>query len=209
MIVEAQKRGWGKGYRLELALFATLAALSTFLTLSLLPATSKRMTLVQPAPVFQRLPGFVEAEFLTVVRTSRPFDLKPQSTVGWAAPGTWSGETHLFAATTLGDFLELELPVASKSTRAITVYLSRAGDYATLRLFVNGKQVIPDFDTGPPGRREGPLVVANAGVHELSGKHDVLRLEVVGKGMRSHAPFYQFAIDGVALTAQREAEKIR
>jgi hypothetical protein len=153
---------------------------------------------VAPAPT-----GLIEAEDLAMVAKSRDFSfwLQPSSDF---PDGHWSKDGHMFASNTVeGDWVELQLPDREPGRYAIELFLTKAADYGVVAAIVNGAR-IAQFDLWT---RIGvlPTGALPLGELELSGRGDVLRLEVVGKNPNALAPHYQFAIDGVRLGAAPSA----
>ena len=143
-------------------------------------------------------PGWVDAEDLRVVASSRPFGFWLQGTAAFP-DGRWSKDGHMFASETQpGDWLELELPAVGAGGHLLELSLTRAGDYGIVAVSVNGTQVGEPIDlswyTVQPS---GPIGLGSVA---LRGQQDVLRIEVVGKHPENSAPHAQFGLDGLRLT---------
>jgi hypothetical protein len=152
-----------------------------------------------PLPPPLRIEGAVEAEAMKIVGRAEGVEAVAQ---GGFDPGLWSGDQQLWVrAQQVGDFIELEVPVAEPGPRRLTVYATRSWDYGIVRFLVNGARVGDDvnlFNTaGRAVAATGPIdlgkVVPDAG-------HLVLRIEVVGSHERSAAPGTYFGIDCAVLS---------
>ena len=142
--------------------------------------------------------GWLEAEGLRVLATSRPFTLWLQPTTGFQ-DGRWSKDGHLFASGVhSGDWVELELPAVESGEHRLELFLTKAGDYGIVAVSVNGERVGDPIDLSSYAVL--PTGALDLGRVTLRGQHDVLRLEVVGTNPQSAAPHFQFGIDGIRLT---------
>lgn len=150
-----------------------------------------------PPPPF-KVEGAIECESLKVVGQSEGTTVTPQGGFG---PGLWSGETQLWVqGHKVGDFVEIEIPVADNRPRRLSVYATRSWDYATVRFSVSGKQAGEDADLyNTKGRAvvsTGPLDLGV--VTPVDGKV-VLRAEIVGANKDSEGSRSYFGLDCVVL----------
>ena len=138
---------------------------------------------VYPKPALKREPGAIEAESLKVkARTAGDVPNQDMLPFGDA----WSGGNQLWwVVHEPGARLDLELPVKLAGTYALSAAFTKAGDYGTVQLALDGKplgKAIDLFEPLPAVVHTGdvPLGAAalDAGLHTLS-------ITVAGKNPRS------------------------
>jgi hypothetical protein len=152
----------------------------------------------RPRPAAKPAPGgLIEAEDLPVIAKSREFTFWLQPSTGFPA-GKWSKDGHMFASgTRQGDWVELRLPERESGHYALEIFFTKAADYGILDVYVNEAQ-LGTFDLWS-ARDIVPTGALKLGDVQLSGRKNVLRLEVVGKNKNAAPPFFQFAIDGIRI----------
>jgi arylsulfatase A-like enzyme len=147
---------------------------------------------VNPTPV-----GLIEAEDLPVIAKSREFPFGLQSSSGFTG-GYWSKDGHMFAyGTQQGDWIELRLPEQEPGRYALELFMTKAGDYGIVAVFVNNAR-LGSFDLWSDRGvvPSGALKLENV---ELAGHKNVLRLEIEGKNPNATSPFFLFGIDGIRI----------
>jgi hypothetical protein len=141
--------------------------------------------------------GLIEAEDLPVIAKSREFTFWLQPSTGFPA-GKWSKDGHMFASgTRQGDWVELRLPEQEPGHYALEIFFTKAADYGIVAVYVNEAQ-LGTFDLWS-AREIVPSGAMKLGDVQLSGRKNVLRVEVVGKNPNASPPFFQFAIDGIRI----------
>ena len=146
-----------------------------------------------PAP----LPGALEGEQLNILRCTqgRP---QPQEMSGWG--DGWSQDAQLWwTEAQPGDRLELELPVEKPGDYRLVVQLTKARDYGTVQLWLNGAKLGEPIDLyNAQVIPSGPM---DLGTHELSAGRHVLAVEIVGANPHA-VPAYRFGLDYVRLVPE-------
>jgi len=146
-----------------------------------------------------KIPGAIECEKMKVAAKSP--DLAVETQQSNALPnGQWSGGTQLFLrGKKVGDFVELEFPVAAAGPQKVTLYGTQSYDYGILRFSVNGKAAAKDYDAySKESKAWGPV---DLGVFEPKDGRMVLRAEVVGASPESRGTKSYFGLDCVVLSA--------
>jgi hypothetical protein len=141
--------------------------------------------------------GLLEAENLPVLGKLHAFP-RPQPMSYWTRPGRrWSQDWQLFCpCSRTGAYVELEVTVPATAEYRLDVYFTRASDYGTVRVFVDGKPVGGTFAgfypvVGPAGKVALGRVDLRRGAHRL-------RFTVVGRSGK--ATGYNMGIDCLELT---------
>lgn len=147
------------------------------------------------APPMQ-VPGALEAESLTVAASSPGISVGPQR----LGAERWSDATHLWVqAQSIGDFVELTLPVPEPGRYRVIAYFTTSYDYGIVQPFVNGEPAGEPLDTfNTDGRAVIPTGPVPLGEFSLEGTA-TLRLEVTGANPGSAAPHHFFGLDCVVL----------
>ena len=141
--------------------------------------------------------GAIEAENLKVAAQSGEFSVKPQDMALWGAE-RWSGGEHLVAAATkVGDYIELNVPAPDNAPRQITLYLTQAPDFGTLRFSLNGQAATATFDGYAP--QVQPAASLPIGTFTPRDGKFTLRLEVTGTNPKAEGARYYFALDCLTL----------
>jgi hypothetical protein len=111
--------------------------------------------------------------------------------------GKWSnGDQLWWTGAKPGDKLEVALPVKAEGKHRVSVILTKARDYAVVRLSLDGKPLGEPIDLyNPTVIRTEPIPL---GTIELSGAEHVLGAEIVGKNEKA-VPSYMFGLDEVLL----------
>ena len=179
----------------EAGLWIVLLVVGSLVALAALrdgEARTRPRAAVKPAPG-----GLIEAENLPVIAKSREFSFWLQPSSGFPA-GKWSKDGHMFAhGTTKGDWVELRLPERKPGHYALEIFFTKAADYGIVAVYVNEAQ-LGTFDLWS-ARDIVPTGALKLGDVQLSGRKNVLRVEVVGKNPNAAPPFFQFAIDGIRI----------
>ncbi|HXY34234.1 MAG TPA: glycoside hydrolase family 172 protein [Planctomycetaceae bacterium] len=151
-----------------------------------------------PAAQSYRIKGALEGEKLKIVGKSSDFDLDPQDMT--AFDGNWSGASHLWGRPgKAGEWVDLELPVATEGRQKVIVYLTKARDYGVVRFYVDGKPLGPKIDCFH--RDVVPTGPIDLGAVELKKGTATLRIEVVGTNPKSDGLRYMWGLDCVVLKA--------
>ncbi|MEY2747437.1 MAG: hypothetical protein RL112_2479, partial [Planctomycetota bacterium] len=141
-----------------------------------------------------RRPGLLEAEDLRVVGSSPGLQHGRQDLVD-AEGGRWSQGAHLWVRSTkVGEWIELELPVARPGARRLAALVTRSHDYGIVSIQLDGAPAAV-VDTASGGGVLPPVEV-DLGVHELGARARV-RFEVVGASAESTGARHYFGVDGV------------
>ncbi len=147
---------------------------------------------VDPAPV-----GLIEAEELPVVAKNRDFPFGRQRTSGFPG-GHWSKDGHMFAyGTQRGDWIELRLPEQKPGRYPLEIFMTKAGDYGIVAVFVNGVR-LGTFDLWS-GSGVVPSGALKLGEVELGDRTNVIRFEIEGKNPNAKPPFFLFGVDGIRI----------
>ncbi|MHB1001930.1 MAG: glycoside hydrolase family 172 protein [Armatimonadota bacterium] len=133
----------------------------------------------------------IEAEDLKVIRGSG----EPIGRQDLAGFGTgWSGEAHMwFRPKTSGTSFTLELPIEEDGRYSLSIYYTKASDYGTFQVKLDGVPMGEPFDGFKPGvirseRTELGTVDLTKGAHELT-------FEVTGKNR--HSTDYMVGVDSI------------
>jgi hypothetical protein len=142
--------------------------------------------------------GALEGEGLTVLACTggkvEPQDLR-------FAPWGWSREAHLFWLDGQpGDALSLSVPVQAEGTYALRAQLTKAPDYAVVRLLLDGKPLGEPIDLYAPVAAPGGELAL--GEHRLSAGEHELRVEIVGANEQA-AKRHGFGLDYLLLAPVR------
>ncbi len=190
----------------EAGLWIVLLVVGSLVALAVLrngEARTRPRAAAKPAPG-----GLIEAEDLPVIAKSREFTFWLQPSSGFPA-GKWSKDGHMFASgTRQGDWVELRLPEREPGDYGLEIFFTKAADYGIVAVYVNEAR-LGEFDLWS-ARDIVPTGALKLGNVQLSGRKNVLRVEVVGKNPNAAPPFYQFGIDGIRIgkpapAARREA----
>jgi hypothetical protein len=149
-----------------------------------------------PLPEYQgNIKGAIECETMKVLNKSEGADVSTQS--GALTEGTWSNNTQLFIqAKKIGDFVDLQLPVAKAGRYHLVFYGTKSYDYGVVLFSVNGKptQSINLYSKKPVAT--GPI---DLGVVDLKKGPNVLKAVVVGTDAQSTGGHLFFGLDCVVL----------
>lgn len=148
-----------------------------------------------PDPAAWRIPGAIELEELPYTRKSDRLGIDRQSMSSFTE-GRWSGAEHLLGyGGQPGDYVDFVLDGAGEGPCRLRLYATRAADYATLRVRVNGREagVVDLYDAriADSGAIDLGTVVPEEGRIEL-------RFTIVGKNPLSAG--YVFGLDCITLT---------
>jgi hypothetical protein len=153
-------------------------------------------------PRTQRVPGGIEGESLRVLGASGGKTSRQDMEAFKAA--RWSGGQQLFwIGAQPGDRLELELEVPQSGAFELTACFTKARDYATIELKLDGQPL------GQPLDLFHPTDVVTTGAVSLgsrpltAGKH-VLVLEITGANAAAQ-PLYRVGLDYLRLTPTQPA----
>jgi WD40 repeat protein len=161
-----------------------------------------RAPLVAPDPAPPEVT--LEGELLRVVgRTGGSSFAQPMNIFSAAS---WSGNEHLFwRDAKLKDRLDLELPVARAGRYEVQIVLTKARDYATVQLWLDGEKLGEPIDLysqpGPDPAEYSDVVttgVLKFAPRELAAGAHKLSVEVVGANRDAKAG-YMFGLDYVRL----------
>ena len=119
----------------------------------------------------------------------------PQTQKMTSFGGKWSNGDQLWwtGGAKPGDKLEVALPVKAEGKHRVSVILTKARDYAVVRLSLDGKPPASRSTYNPTVIRTEPIPL---GTIELSGAEHVLGAEIVGKNEKA-VPSYMFGLDEV------------
>ena len=142
-------------------------------------------------------PHVIPISNLTVLGSDQPLEMVVQSTRSFAG-GVWHNDDQvLFAANHAHSWVEFAIPPLPDRRCTLEVFFTRAADYGTVQVSVNGAAVGQPIDLWSDGvRPTGPIDV---GTFAPAGGLNVIRFEVVGKHALAKAPYYQFGIDGIRI----------
>jgi hypothetical protein len=152
----------------------------------------------RPVDPRQLRAGAIECESLSVCATSPGLQWEKQDVAGFAS-GRWSGGKHLWVkANKVGDFMELQIPVADDLPRKVTLFGTKSADYGTLRFTVNGQAAGNNFDGYNAFPTDsGPIEL---GTFRPAKGILTLRVEVVGSNPAAVNPATYFGLDCITLT---------
>jgi hypothetical protein len=149
---------------------------------------------VQTIPgLLMKIDGAVEAEGLKILAKSGDFPAKPQF-MGKLPGGQWSGNRQLLiVAGKVGDWIDLELPVAAGGNYRIIVHATKAPDFGIVRVHINGNPVGPQIDCfNDKVVSAGPFEL---GTTVLKKGRNTLRVEVVGTNPKSKGSRFLCGLD--------------
>lgn len=142
-------------------------------------------------------PGAVECESLKLIDKSDKLHVAMQDMEAFGA-GVWSGGNQLLAeAGQVGDFVELEVPATDSAAKRVTLYLTQASDYGTLRFCVNGRPCAMVFDGFAPKVQLAPALTL--GAFQPQNGRFIVRAEVTGSNPLATGPKYFFGLDCFSL----------
>ena len=156
---------------------------------------------VYPKPALKREPGVIEAEDLKV-KAKTAGDVPNQDMLPFG--DAWSAGRQLWwVVHEPGARLDLELPVKTAGTYAISAAFTKAGDYGTVKLALDGKPLGKDIDLYAPfpsvlHTGDVPLGTAtlDAGPHTLS---------IILTGKNSKSTNYLVGMDWIKLTSRQSS----
>jgi prepilin-type processing-associated H-X9-DG protein len=128
-----------------------------------------------------------------------------QSMASWADPGRWVGGAQQFVAAKKGSSLAYTLRPPRAGRCRLDLYATRAPDYATLRITLDGRRLGEDVDLY--GRDVAPTGRIALGAADLTAVQHVIRFEVVGHNPASKG--YSFGLDCLDLRPSRPGSQGR
>ncbi|HEV8001323.1 MAG TPA: glycoside hydrolase family 172 protein [Planctomycetaceae bacterium] len=155
-----------------------------------------------PPATAYRIKGAIEGEKLKITKKSSDFPTEPQDMT--AFDGNWSGANHLWGRPSkAGEWVDLELPVATPGRQHVIVYLTKARDYGTVQFHLNGKPLGSAIDCF---QRDGVVATGpiDLGVVDLKPGTANLRVEVVGTNPKSDGLRDMWGLDCVVLKPAAE-----
>lgn len=155
-----------------------------------------------PLPPPFTVENALECESLSVIGHSEDLTFGPQNMRGFAR-NTWSGDAHLWVrATSVGEYIELEVPCKSPDPVRVTLHATKSWDYGIVQVSVNGRNAGRpiDFFSGAQGvcKASGPI---DLGVFQPENGRLTLRAEVVGGHAEALGSKSFFGLDCVVLGA--------
>jgi hypothetical protein len=150
-----------------------------------------------PPPPF-KIEGALEGESLKILGKSSDFPLGRQDLKEFTE-GQWSGDAHLWGRPPkVGEWADLEVPVAADGKYKVVVYLTKARDYGVVQFSLDGKPLGKPLDGFEPDKvvSTGPVEL---GTVELKKGTAVLRVEVTGTNEKSVGLRYMWGLDCVVL----------
>jgi hypothetical protein len=151
---------------------------------------------VYPRPAVFREPGALEAEGLKVkARTGGEPTIQDMGPFGDA----WSGNQQLFWVGVKPDArLDLELPVKTAGTYALSAGFTRAGDYGNVQLALDGQPLGKPLSLYEPAPRVVHTEALALGQATIAAGNHTLSLTITGKEPRSSN--YLVGMDWIKLT---------
>lgn len=148
------------------------------------------------APLDYKVADALECETLLI--SARFPGIETQIQDGGLRAGDWSGGRQLFVlAKSVGDFVELTIPVGDDRERSLVLYGTKSHDYGTLHFSVNGRPAWNDYDAySAEAVASGPIELGRFTPHD--GKL-ILRVQVAGANPASKGSRYYFGLDCVVL----------
>jgi hypothetical protein len=149
-----------------------------------------------------RIQGALEGENLKIASKSSDFPADPQDMT--AFDGNWSGARHLWGRPSkAGEWLDIEVPVATEGRYHVIVYLTKARDYGVVQFHLDGKSLGSTIDCFHPDNvvATGPI---DLGPVHLKPGTATLRIEVVGTNPKSDGLRYMWGLDCVVLKPAAE-----
>jgi hypothetical protein len=98
-----------------------------------------------------------------------------------------------------GDWVDLALPPAAAGEYRLTLYFTRASDYAVVSVSLNGHPLGEPIDlwSGSGVETMEPVELPTL---SLDGEGDVLRIQASEANPAASPPFYQFGLDAIRLS---------
>lgn len=147
---------------------------------------------IPPEP--KTFPGAIEAESLITGATATKGDITEQDMEHWS--GEWSKAGQLWwQGAGVGDVLTLSLPVKAAGDYELVGHFTRAGDYGTIQVAVNGKKAGPEVDLySPTVSPSGPV---SLGAVTLPAGNVPVTITITGKDPSSRG--YLVGLDAFVL----------
>ncbi len=157
-----------------------------------------------PLPPPFTIAGAIECEDMKVSGHSPDLAFGPQAMQGFGRE-TWSNDAHLWVrATSVGDYIEVEIPCASPVPARVTLHATKSWDYGIVQFSIDGEKAGEpvDFFSGAQGvcKASGPI---DLGMHRPVGGKLTLRAEVVGGNPQRVDENAYFGLDCVVLEAAK------
>ncbi len=154
------------------------------------PVPMKERELLE-VPQPKKLPGVVEGESLKIIQiTGGTADGQAMDTFG----EKWSGNCHLWwHGAKKGDVLVLAFDSNADGEKTLSLALTKAPDYGTVRISVNGKILKEEIDlysanVVPTGELKFQNTAIKKGTNEL-------KVEIVGTNPKANPKSYMFGFD--------------
>ncbi|HEY3265571.1 MAG TPA: DUF2961 domain-containing protein [Armatimonadota bacterium] len=157
-----------------------------------LPPAEALLPLVPPAPM--KIPGAIEGEDLLPFAKATEGEVSEQTMEGW--PGQWSNGSQLWwLPSKAGTSLTITAPAPAAGDFDVTGYFTKAKDYGTFRVLVNGKALDAPLNLyNADVTASGPVSLGR--VTLTAGPNTVL-VQCTGKDARSEG--YLFGLDAIVL----------
>lgn len=148
------------------------------------------------ASKLQYKPGIViEAEALSSEASANAGMLDVQAMQGFGMG--WGGNAQLlWTGGSVGAVLDLPFSVANAGSYAVSIFLTRAADYADLELEINGQ--IREKNAGGFSNTVSAPSAVQLGVQAMRAGQNVVSVKIIGKDARSSG--YLVGIDRILLT---------
>jgi len=146
-----------------------------------------------------RVSGMIEGESLAAGARATAGEVRTQDMGGFFS-GTWSGNAQLWwVLARPGARLTMTLPAPAAREYELLGYFTRAADYGTVRVSVNGRPLRPRVEGYSP--RVEPTGPISFGVVPLRAGANTVVLEIVGKDPRAqgYSDGYLVGLDGFVL----------
>jgi hypothetical protein len=148
-----------------------------------------------------RIANAIEGEDLKVLARSSDFPVEIQGI--WPdATHQWSDDAQLWMRPTRrGEWVDLEVPVATDGKYQILVYMTKEADYGIVQFSLNGTALGEPRDFYHPGQHASTGAI-NLGKAQLRRGKATLRLTVVGTNEKSVGDRYQCGLDCIVLRGE-------
>ncbi len=158
------------------------------------PSVSNASASRQTPPPTSHFDHAIECETLKAVANRSGVKVIRNQNLGRYGQDRWSGGRHLFVRdTSIGDYVDLQVPTSGTNPVTITVHATTSFDYGILEFTVDGKPTGISLDTySADVGVTGPVTLGTFTPHD---DHVTIRIKVTGSNPDSKDPGTFFGLD--------------